>query len=116
MFENNIIMLDNEKPVLLEVLGDTPVLRVLDFLMTFDCFEYPLSEIAENSNVGWTTLHTFWPKLEEMQIVKLTREVGRAKMYKLNTENPMIRSLMRFNLKLAKYYAEKEIESQIIKA
>lgn len=31
--------------------GDTPQLRVLDFLIGFHFFDYPLTEIARESNV-----------------------------------------------------------------
>ena len=108
-------MLDGEKSVLVEFFGDSPTMRVIDFFICYDCFEYTLTEIAENACVGWTTLHSILPKLEEFEIIKLTRTVGRAKLYKLNTENAMIKSLMRFDMKLCKYYAEKEIESQMMK-
>ena len=108
-------MLDKYPSILLEFFGDSPTMRIIDFLLTYDCFEYTLTEIAENSGVGWTTLHSLLPKLEKMEIVKLTRKVGRAKLYKLNTDNPIVRSLLRFDNKLCRYYTEKEFEKQAIK-
>lgn len=104
--------MEEEKSIFLQFFGDSPLTKVLDFLITYDSFEYSLTEIAENSGVAWTTLHSFWPQLEAMQIVKLTREIGRAKLYKLNTENKMVRSLVRFDMNLSKYYAGKEVEMQ----
>ncbi|MGC9309698.1 MAG: hypothetical protein ACP5D2_03330 [Candidatus Nanoarchaeia archaeon] len=34
--------------------------EVLDFLITLQSFDYPLTEIAKNSGVSYSTLQTFW--------------------------------------------------------
>ncbi len=85
-----------EKTIIVQILGDYPLIRVLDFLSTFREFDYSLSDIAEESGVAWSTLHLLWPKLEQLNIVKFTREVGNAKMYKLNTESKLVQDLIRF--------------------
>ena len=78
-----------------ETLGDTPVIRVLDFLIEGRGLDYSLSDIAENSNIGWTTLHRIWDKMLKLEIVKPTREIGRAKLFKLNEENPAVKELIK---------------------
>ena len=78
-----------------EALGNSPVIRVLDFLIEGRGLDYSLSDIAENSNIGWTTLHRIWGKLLKLKMVKPTREIGRAKLFKLNEENPAVKELMR---------------------
>lgn len=84
-----------ETTVFREALGDSPVIRVLDFLIEGRGLDYSLSDIAENSNIGWTTLHRIWDKLEKFEMVVFTREIGRAKLFKLNGENPTIKELIR---------------------
>lgn len=78
-----------------ETLGDSPVIRVLEFLIEGRGLDYSLSDIAENSNIGWTTLHRIWNKLVELKMVILTREIGRAKLFKLNEENPAVKNLIK---------------------
>ena len=78
-----------------EALGDSPVIRVLDFLIEGRGLDYSLSDIAENSNIGWTTLHRIWDKLLRLEMVKPTREIGRAKLFQLNEENPAIKELIK---------------------
>jgi len=39
------------KTVFVEVFGNNPIIKVLDFLITFQLFDYPLTEIAKNSGV-----------------------------------------------------------------
>lgn len=78
-----------------EALGDSPVIRVLDFLIEGRGLDYSLSDIAENSSIGWTTLHRIWDKMVKLEIVMPTREIGRAKLFKLNEENPAMKELIK---------------------
>lgn len=78
-----------------EALGDSPVIRVLDFLIEGRGLDYSLSDIAENANIGWTTLHRIWENLVRLKIVVPTREIGRAKLFKLNEENPTVKELIK---------------------
>ena len=84
-----------ETTIFREALGNSPVIRVLDFLIEGRGLDYSLSDIAKNSNIGWTTLHRIWDNLLRLRIVKPTREIGRAKLFKLNEENPSAKELIK---------------------
>lgn len=88
--------------IFIEVLGNNPLTKVLDFLISFQAFDYPLTEIARNSEVSYSTLQTFWNKLEKNNIVIKTRRIGKSDMYKLNTKNPAVKQLIKFDLNLIK--------------
>jgi len=88
--------------VFIEVFGGNPIAKVLDFLITYQLFDYPLTEIARNSGVSYSTLQTFWEKLEKNKIVVKTRRVGKSDLYKLNTNNPAIKQLIRLDWNLIK--------------
>ena len=90
------------KSIFIEVFGNNPIMKVLDFLITFQLFDYPLTEIAKNSRVSYSTLQTFWPKLEKNRIVVKTRRVGKSDLYKLNTKNPAIQQLIKLDWNLIK--------------
>jgi hypothetical protein len=94
--------------VFLEVFGNNPAMKVLDFLITFQLFDYPLTEISKNSGVGYSTLQTFWGNLEKNKIVVKTRRVGKSDLYKLNTDNPAVKQLLALDWNLIKG-AEQEI-------
>ena len=85
----------NEITIFREALGNSPVIRVLDFLIEGRGLDYSLSDIAENANIGWTTLHRIWDKLLKYKMVVPTRKIGRAKLFKLNEENPAIKELIK---------------------
>ena len=78
-----------------EALGDSPVIRVLDFLIEGRGLDYSLTDIAENANIGWMTLHRIWDNLLRLNIVVPTREIGRAKLFKLNEKNPAVEKLIK---------------------
>lgn len=97
-----------------ETLGDTPVIRVLDFLIEGRGLDCSLSDIAENSNIGWTTLHRIWDNLIKSGIVKPTREIGRAKLFKLNEENPAVEELIKFYDTLLYQHTEKHLSKKVV--
>ena len=45
-----------EKSLLLEFLGDTPLIRVIDFLIENSIFDYTKTEIAENAGIARASL------------------------------------------------------------
>ena len=86
--------------VFTEIFGNNPVIRVIDFMITYQLFDYPLTEIARNSGVSYSTLQTFWEKLEKNQSVIKTRRVGKSELYQLNTKNPAIKRLIKLDWNL----------------
>ena len=101
-----------ETTIFREALGDSPVIRVLDFLIEGRGLDYSLTDIAENANIGWMTLHRIWYNLLRLNLVVPTREIGRAKLFKLNEENPAVERLIRLYdtllyLETEKYFTRK---------
>ena len=82
--------------------GDTPQLRVLDFLIGFHFFDYPLTEIARESNVSYNSLKKFFSYLVKSEIVIKTRRIGKSDYYKLNSGNPFVSNLIRLDWILTK--------------
>lgn len=95
----------NQKDTLfVKTLGKYPLIKVIDFLITFQEFDYSPTDIAEKSDVSYVTLQTFWDKLVLADIVKKTREVGNATMYKLNKENRIVKKLLELDEVLREEY------------
>jgi DNA-binding transcriptional ArsR family regulator len=92
----------NDETIFVEIFGGNPIIKVLDFLISFQLFDYPLTEIAKNSGVSYSTLQTFWDKLERNHIVIKTRRVGKSNLYKLNTDNPAVKQLIKLDWNLIK--------------
>ena len=104
----------NNKTNLMKLFGEYPKIRVLNYLLIYRDLDYSLTDIAEGYEVAWSTLNLLWPKLEEMQMVVHTREVGKAKMFKLNMTNNNVKELVRFADNLVWQNAEKELAASKI--
>lgn len=58
--------------------------KILDFLITFQDWDYSESDIANNAGVSVRTVQREISKLERYRLVVKTRTIGKAKMYKLD--------------------------------
>jgi len=83
-----------------KLFGDSVAARVLTFLIVHQDYDYTLTEIAKNSNVGWKSLYRVWPTLEQFELVVQTRQIGKAKLYRANTTNPAVQLLEKLGIEL----------------
>jgi len=102
------------KTIFLEIFGDSPILRVLDFLIVNEEFDYSMTDIATLSGIGYSTLKLFWKKLEKEGIVARTRTVGKAKMYKLNMANPVVKKFRNFYWETTKHQVHERAKEKEI--
>ena len=100
------------KTAFLQIFGDSPMFIVMDFLIVNEDFDYSMTDIASQSGVGYSTLKLFWKKLEDSRIVKQTRVVGKAKMYRLNFDNPVIKKFRDFYWVTTKQSVHGEIKEK----
>src|SRR3989339_1217856 len=99
--------MEEEKSVFVEYFGDYPLIRILDFLVLGRDMDYSMTEIAKNAGVGWTSFSEIWPQLIEKEIVTATRKIGNAKLFRLNTENPWVKELIKMDKIITKLETEK---------
>ena len=102
------------KTVFLELFGTSPLIKILDFLIVNEDFDYSMKDIASLSGVGYATLKFFWSKLEKNNIIIKTRIIGKAKMYKLNFANPVVNRLKDFYWDITKQAIRKEINKELL--
>jgi predicted transcriptional regulator len=86
----------------LQSFGDTPQLRVIDFLIENHFFDYPMTEIARESNVSYNSLKSFFQKFINSGILIKTRKVGKSDYFKLNTHNLFVSNLIKLDWILTK--------------
>ena len=78
-----------------KAVGNTPKIKVIEFLIEGRELDYSLSDIAKGAGIGRTTLFRIWEDLEDLNIVRYTRSIGNAKLYRLSTKNPLVKKLIR---------------------
>ena len=82
-----------EKSLLLGLTGDMPLFRIIDFLLENKGSDFCKSDIAKGAGIGRTTLFRIWDDFVELGIVKPTRVIGNAKLYRLNISNPFVKKM-----------------------
>jgi len=95
------------------IFGETPIIKMLDFLIDHRGYDYSKTEIAEHSGIGWTTINRHWRTLEDWNLVIPTRKIGRATLYKLNEENPIVSQLLEFDEVASTYMSERVAEQEL---
>lgn len=96
-----------EKSFFLQYLGDSPKIKVLDFLMDNFALDFSLPQIAQGSRVAYTTLIELLPKLIKQGIIIETRKIGKSKLLKINLESPIVKALIAIDLKLSEAFVQK---------
>ncbi len=96
--------------------GDTPQLRVLDFLIGNHFFDFPMTEIARESNVSYNSIVTFFEDFIKSGILVKTRKVGKSNYYKFNLKNPFVVNLIRLDWSLTKRNVLSETKKQLVPA
>ena len=91
--------------------GTAPA-KILDFLTVFRDYDYSKMDIAKNSGVSFRHALREIEKLEQLNLIKQTRTVGHAQMYKLNIDNPATTHLSKFALQLASTEVDHELAKQ----
>ena len=93
--------------ILIKTLGDSPKLRIVDFFLDNPLFDFTKKEVIEALGMSKQTFYKYFPELEEYGIVKVSRKIGKAKLYRINVEHPLVKILREYELKLSQEIAEK---------
>lgn len=106
--------MNERKSFFLQYMGDTPRIRILDFLMDNFNHDFSLPQIAKGSNVAYTTLMGIFPQLERLGMVIETRKIGKSRLYKINKYNPAVKVLFVVDMRLADAIMKQKEEKQLV--
>lgn len=109
-------MEEENQSIFVEYFGSSPYVKVLDFLIEGQAFDYSMTEVARGAGVGWSAFTAIWAKLLEKQIIVPTRTIGNAKLFRLNKKNHFVEKLIKFDWELTKMETGKLASKSIIKA
>ncbi len=65
--------MEAKNSIFIETFGETPAVKVLDFFLTFDSFDYSKSQVSEETGVSRITLDKIWRELINQKIIVKTR-------------------------------------------
>ncbi len=96
--------------LLLKAFGYTPKLRIMDIFMTNPYFDFSRSELVRELRMSKQTLYKNFEDLEELGIVKVSRRIGRASLYKVNMQHQLVKKLYEMVTPTSLKIAEQEME------
>ena len=73
-----------------------------------------MTDIAKLSGVGYATLKLFCQKLEEENVITNTRIVGKAKMYKIDVSNLVMKKFRDFYWETTKHRIHQKVKKEKI--
>src|SRR2546422_1700741 len=82
---------------LTELFGDSPQVRLLDFLADHVDFDYTITQMSEFAGVSRPALYGLVERLAKEGLIALTRTVGDSRFYRLNLEDPRVLSMLRMD-------------------
>ena len=94
--------------ILIKTLGNSPKLRIIDFFLDNPLFDFTKKEVIDALGMSKQTFYKYFKDLEKYEIVKVSRKIGRAKLYKLNLEHPLVEMLREYEKRISLNIAEKE--------
>lgn len=91
---------EKEKSYFVDIFGNYPKIRVMDFLLENYIFDYSKTQLSEFTDVSMQTLGPIIDDLLESKIIKCSRKVGNSQMYRLNRKNELSRLLLKLDKRI----------------
>ena len=99
--------------VLVRTFGESPLVKVIDFFLTFRAFDYSKSQVASETEVSRITIEKIFKRLVANKIIIKTREVGMAQLYKLNLQNSNVKALIEMDMKISSAAARENLKRAV---
>jgi predicted transcriptional regulator len=101
---------DIGETILIKMFGNSPKLRILDIFFDNPYFDFTKSEVVRELGMSKQTFYKNFRDLEALGIVKPSRNIGRATLYKINREHPLVKRLDEIVSEISLQIAEQEAE------
>ena len=85
---------------LIRFFGNNPFTRILDVLIDNIGEQYSKKEIQGLAEISKAAFFMHWPKIEELGLVKVTRTIGRTKLYTLDRNDQFVKDILKFEMRM----------------
>lgn len=101
--------------IFIQKFGDSPMNRIMDFLMLFSDEDFYLKLMAGKSGVSYSTTKILAKELVKKEFIIHTKNIGKAKMYRLNKKNYFIKQFANFYWEITNIEVDKRIKEDGLK-
>jgi hypothetical protein len=102
--------------LLLDFLGETPELRVLDFFIENDIFDYSMADVSRGIGMARVTIKRVFDDMVKEELITSTRKVGKAQLYNLNKSSPVVQTLLKLDMDISTQHSNQFTEKKATKA
>ncbi len=71
-----------------------PLFKIIDFLIENLGVDFTKSDIAKGADISRASLFNYWDEIEKHGIIKITRQLGKTKLYTLNKGNMVVKKIL----------------------
>ena len=103
-----------QKSLILQLTGEMPLFKVIDFLLENKGMDFTKTDIADGAEISRASLFNYWPELEKHGIVKVTRQFGKTRLFTLNQKNTIAKKLLELEKALISEALERETNKKKI--
>jgi len=96
--------------LLLRAYGSSPQMKILDYLMNFPKNDFTQKEIIGELGMSKTTFYKYFDNLVEFGMIKVNRKIAKAKLYTINMDSPLVKSIKKNVDYLSEKIAEDSLE------
>lgn len=79
--------------LLLKTYGNSPQMKILDYLMDFPKNDFTQKEIIEALGMSKTTFYKYFDNLVDFGMIRVNRKIANAKLYSINMNSPVVQSM-----------------------
>ena len=90
-----------EETIFQKIFGDSPLIKVIDFFLDNQEWDYTKIQIAKSTGISRITLDGILEKLLKIGFIKTTRTIGNSTLYEINKENIVAQNLIQFDINMS---------------
>ena len=101
--------------LLLRAYGNSPQMKILDYLMSFPKNDFTQKEIIETLGMSKTTFYKYFDDIVGFGMIRVNRKIANAKLYSINMQSPLVKNIKKDMDYLSEKIAEDSLEQISVK-
>lgn len=100
--------------LIFKIYGNSPAIKIIDHLMNFPKNDFTQKEILDELGISKTTFYKYFGNLLDTQMVSINRRIGNSKLYRINLESQIIKSIKENIDNLSRETANKQLKKTML--
>jgi len=82
-----------ETSLIFKIYGNSPNIKILNFLLSFPKNEFTVSDIIEELGMSKTTFYKYFDELINIGMIKVNPKTTKPKLYRINIDSPIVQNM-----------------------